>query len=66
MALITISIHDRPDSGTIVVHCSAHGVRQGSYGDLWSVRKELTPEGPSAVAALRALARWIGEIQGPM
>jgi hypothetical protein len=64
LAFIVITLHNRPDLGTVTAHIHAHGVRQGRYGDLWELRQELTPEGGGANGALLALARRLEEICG--
>lgn len=65
MASISISLYNDPHSGRVVLYCSAHGVQQGRYGDLWSVRQELTPDSPDAMGALLALSLWIQGLHKP-
>jgi len=64
VSLLTITMYDRPDLGAIVCNITAHGVHQGSYGDLWTRRVELPRDRPGAQGALRALAEFIDRTLG--
>lgn len=63
MAHVVITLRNCRQSGTVSLHCTAHGVRDGSYGDLWHVETELVPDGPDATSALRALSEWIQRLR---
>jgi hypothetical protein len=64
VAFIVISMHDRPDLGSVTAHVHAHGVRKGRYGDLWELRHELTPDTRDSRGALLALASWLESALG--
>lgn len=65
MALVTISLYNLPQPEGLICHIVCHGVREGRYGDMWEIRKRLTPAGPDALSALQELAELIKSFQRP-
>lgn len=63
MALVTISLYNLPQPEGLICHIVCHGVREGRYGDMWEIRKRLTPDGPDALSALQALVGLIESLQ---
>jgi len=59
MAHITVSSYGLRADGKTITHVTAHGVKDGEYGDLWSVRYERPGIAGSSAEELGALGRLL-------
>ncbi len=64
MALVSITVWVNQRSTPMTAHVLAHGVHDGSYGDLWERTLELPPGCTDARAVLLGLAGAIHDVLG--